>query len=220
MAEQEFEGRTEEEAIQKAIEALGLTEEEIDVEVIEERRPTFLRSGNVRIRVDLAPNDDEMAELEPENEQEIRIIEFVAKLLKKANLGTDAHIQDRNGDRLILDLLTDEPAVVIGRHGSTLEALQLICNIYAGRSNTDGEPVKVILDTEDYRYRREQSLLRMANRTAHEVRKTKSSQLLAPLNPFERRIVHTAIAEVQGVVTESEGDGLFKQIRVSFKSDR
>ena len=214
MAEREFEARTEEEAIDKAIEALGLTEDEIDVEVVDEQRPGFLKGGKVRIRVHLADDDADAAELEPENAFEERMVEFVTELLEKANLPADVRIDQREDGRLTLDILADDPAIVIGKHGATLEALQMISNIHAGRIN-DGAPVRVILDTEDYRYRREQSLLRMANRVAQEVRRTGRPRLLAPLNPFERRLIHTALGDLAGVTTESEGDGMYKQIRVS-----
>ena len=214
MAEREFEGRTEEEAIDKAIEALGLAEDEIDVEVVDEQRPGFLKGGKVRIRVHLADDEPEAAELQPENSFEEKLLAFVGELLERANLPADVRIDHREEGRLTLDILADDPAIVIGKHGATLEALQLISNIHAGRMN-EGAPVRVILDTEDYRYRREQSLLRMANRVAHEVRRTGRPRLLAPLNPFERRLIHTALGEMGGVATESEGDGLYKQIRVS-----
>ena len=220
MAEREYEGRTEEEAIDKAIEALGLTEDEIDVEVVEAQRPGFLKGGKVRIRVHLADDEDALPELEPETELERQTIEFVTALLQKASLPADVRIDQREAGRLTLEILSDDPAIVIGKHGSTLESLQLITNIHVGRINSEGDPVRVVLDTEDYRYRREQSLLRMANRVAHEVRRTGRPRLLAPLNPFERRLIHTALGEMGGVTTESEGDGLYKQIRVSYQGER
>lgn len=221
MAEREYEGRTEEEAIDKAIAALGLTEDEIDVEVVEEQRPGFLKGGKVRIRVHLAEDEDAaLPELEPESELEEQVIEFVTVLLKKANLPAEVRIEQREAGRLTLEILTDDPAIVIGKHGGTLESLQLITNIHAGRIKPEGDPLRVILDTEDYRYRREQSLLRMANRVATQVRRTGRPRLLAPLNPFERRLIHTALGEMRGVTTESEGDGLYKQIRVSCRDER
>ena len=220
MAEREYEGRTEEEAIDKAIEALGLTEDEIDVEVVEAQRPGFLKGGKVRIRVHLADDEDALPELEPETELERQVIEFVTVLLEKASLPADVRIDQREPGRLTLEILSDDPAILIGKHGSTLESLQLITNIHVGRINSEGDPVRVVLDTEDYRYRREQSLLRMANRVAHEVRRTGRPRLLAPLNPFERRLIHTALGEMGGVTTESEGDGLYKQIRVSYQGER
>lgn len=221
MAEREYEGRTEEEAIDKAIAALGLTEDEIDVEVVEEQRPGFLKGGKVRIRVHLTDDEEDAPpELEPESELEKQIIEFVTLLLKKASLPAEVRIEQREEGRLTLEILTDDPAIVIGKHGSTLESLQLIANIHAGRINRDGEPLRVVLDTEDYRYRREQSLLRMATRVAQQVRRSGRSRLLAPLNPFERRLIHAALGELGGVATESEGDGLYKQIRVSRRDER
>ena len=174
----------------------------------------------MRIRVHLADDEDALPELEPETELERQIIEFVTVLLEKASLGAEVRIDQREPGRLTLEILSDDPAIVIGKHGSTLESLQLITNIHVGRINSEGEPVRVVLDTEDYRYRREQSLLRMANRVAHEVRRTGRPRLLAPLNPFERRLIHTALGEMRGVTTESEGDGLYKQIRVSYQGER
>ena len=224
MAEREFEGRTEEEAINNAIEALGLEADEIDVEVVESQKSSFLKGGKVRIRVHLADDaatgdgdDDEYDDeyLEPENDLERAMMEFVTTLLVKANLPSEVRIDSREEGRLVLEILSDEPAIIIGKHGGTLEALQLIANIRAGRIN-DGEPIRVLLDTGDYRYRREQNLLRMANRVAHDVRRTRRSQLLEPLNAFERRIVHSALGEEGDITTESEGDGLYKQIRVMY----
>ena len=168
----------------------------------------------MRIRVHLADEEPGTPELEPENGFEQRIVNFVTELLEKANMAAEVRIDHREEGRLTLEILADDPAIVIGKHGATLESLQLISNIHAGRIN-DGDPVRVILDTEDYRYRREQSLLRMANRGAHEVRRTGRPRLLAPLNPFERRLIHTALGEMGGVTTESKGEGLYKQIRVS-----
>ena len=220
MAEREYEGRTEEEAIDKAIEALGLTEDEIDVEVVEAQRPGFLKGGKVRIRVHLTEDEAQAPELEAENEFEEQIIEFVTLLLSKASLPAEVQIDHREAGRLTLEIVTDDPAIVIGKHGSTLESLQLITNIHAGRISTEGDPVRVTLDTEDYRYRREQSLLRMANRVAQEVRRTGRPRLLAPLNPFERRLIHAALGEMGGISTASEGDGLYKQIRVSYHGER
>ena len=220
MAEREYEGRTEQEAIDKAIEALGLEADEIDVEVVAEQRPGFLKSGKVRIRVHLTEDEDDLHALEPENEFEERLLAYVATILEYASLPAEVQIDQREAGRLVLDILSDDPAIVIGKHGSTLESLQLVANIYAGRINPDGDPVRVVLDTEDYRYRREQSLLRMATRVAREVRRSGRSRLLAPLNPFERRLVHAALGEMSDVSTESEGEGLYKQIRVSYVGDR
>ena len=92
--------------------------------------------------------------------------------------------------------------------------MQLITNIASGRRNQDGP--RVILDTEDYRYRREQSITRLAIKVARDVQRSGRSQLMDPMNPFERRLVHTAISDLEDVTTESEGDGHLKQVRVTY----
>ena len=76
--------------------------------------------------------------------------------------------------------------------------------------------MRVVIDTEDYRYRREQNLIRMAKREATNVRRSQESSLLEPLNAFERRIIHSELSNFAYVSTESEGDGLYKRIRISY----
>ena len=99
--------------------------------------------------------------------------------------------------------------------GKNLDALQLLANIYAG--HLGHEEVRVILDTENYRIRREESLVRLAYTTADKVRTSRSSVLLEPMNPFERRLIHTTLNEIGDVETKSEGEGLYKQVRVLYK---
>ena len=208
----EFEGRTEKEAIAAAIETMGLNEDEIDVEVLKSRTGLF-RGGKVRIRVHVG--EDQLDEdLEPNNEQETEGIEFVSKLLGHMGIEADLHIVSREENRIVVEMLSEDAGVIIGRHGATLEAIQLVTNIACGRRDQDG--LRIILDTQDYRYRREQSLIRMAMRVARDVQSSGRSQLLEPMNPFDRRLVHSAISELEDVSTESQGDGPYKQIRVTY----
>lgn len=209
----EFEGRTEQEAIANAIEAMGLQEDEIDVEVIKTRSGLF-GGGKVRIRVHVG-DDQPGDELEkPDTEQESEVIGFVSKLLGRMGIEADLRIVTREDDRVVVEMISDDAGIIIGRHGATLEALQLVTNIACGRRHHDGP--RVILDAEDYRYRREQNLTRMAMRVARDVQRSGRSQLLEPMNPFERRLVHTTISGVEDVSTESEGDGPYKQVRVTY----
>ena len=208
----EYEGRTEKEAIANAIEAMGLNEDEIDIEVIKTRSGLF-GGGKVKIRVHVS-EDQEPEELTPDTEQESEAIAFVTELLDHMGIQADLRIATRDDDRVIVEVVCDDAAIIIGRHGTTLEAMQLLTNIACGRRHQDGP--RVILDTEDYRYRREQSLTRMAMRVARDVQRSGRSQLLEPMNPFERRLVHTTISDVDDVSTESEGDGPYKQIRVTY----
>lgn len=208
----EFEGRTEKEAIANAIEAMGLDEDEIDVEVVKARSGLF-GGGKVTIRVHVG-EDQPVEELEPHTEQESEAAGFVSDLLRHMGIEADLRIATQEDDRVVLEMISDDAGILIGRHGATLEAMQLLTNIACGRRHEDGP--RVILDTEDYRYRREQSLTRMAMRVARDVQRSGRSQLLEPMNPFERRLVHTTISGVDDVSTESEGDGPYKQVRVTY----
>ena len=107
---------------------------------------------------------------------------------------------------------------MIGRKGKTLDALQLLANVYAGR--LDNPDTKIVLDTENYRIRREESLVRLAYTTADRVRTSRSSVLLEPMNPFERRLIHTTLNDIGDIETKSEGEGLYKQVRVLYKGVR
>ncbi|HSV94225.1 MAG TPA: RNA-binding cell elongation regulator Jag/EloR [Desulfobacterales bacterium] len=301
----EFEGRNEKEAIDRAIEELGLDRSEIDFEIVESKKPGILfRGGKVKIRVHVSEEEVEAAvqdgrlssarpveapapmrrpprgpsggpaerhrrrgperperpapvrpapvhadEVPEENldqdaaeaaleaavlrgesvvartprpaaqgeamPHEAEIVDFVRTLLGHMGFKAQVVVGSREPKRLGIDVETDKSAVLIGKQGKTLEAFQFICNLAAARLGAEG--TRVIIDTQDYRSRREHSLERMATQAADRVRRNRESVLLEPLNPFERRIVHTAIARRGDVETESEGDGLYKRIRVSLK---
>ncbi|KKK89832.1 hypothetical protein LCGC14_2729170, partial [marine sediment metagenome] len=120
----------------------------------------------------------------------------------------EVHIAYREERKIGLDIETDDSGLLIGKRGKTLEALQLITNIAAGRMSNDSR--RIIIDTEDYRSRRESSLVRFAQSAAEQVRRTGQPRLLEAMNPFERRLVHTALGDSKDVETVSEGDGLYK----------
>ena len=80
------------------------------------------------------------------------------------------------------------------------------------------EEYRVVLDSENYRSRREEALIRLAEKVGDQVKRTRKSRLLEPMNPFERRLIHTALANIEDIETKSEGEGLYKQVRVIYKS--
>jgi len=114
-----------------------------------------------------------------------------------------------------LKIETENTSIIIGKKGKNIDALQLLANVYAGVIGRDD--IKVILDSENYRIRREESLVRIAYESAEQVRRTGRSILLEPMNPFERRIVHTTLNDIVDIETKSEGEGLYKQVRVMFR---
>jgi spoIIIJ-associated protein len=236
MIVKEFEGKNEKEAIDRAIEELGLDRNEIDFEIVETKRPGILfRGGKVKIRVHLTEEPDEMEEedaAEPGNvavgrrappaaingEFEAKVIAFTVGLLDRMGFPAEVKVNFREEGRVGLDIESDGSGILIGKQGKTLEALQFIVNLAAGRMGMDSS--RIVLDTQDYRSRRERSLIRMANQVAEEVRRSRGSQLLEPLNPFERRLIHTSLARYGDIETVSEGDGLYKRIRVICRQER
>ena len=114
-----------------------------------------------------------------------------------------------------IKLESSNSSILIGRKGKNLDALQVLANIYAGRLGR--EDVRVVLDTENYRIRREESLVRLAYTTADKVQQSHQSILLEPMNPFERRLIHTTLSDIPDIETKSEGEGLYKQVRVIYK---
>ena len=235
MIVKEFEGRTEKEAIDRAIEELGLDRNEIDFEIVEAKKPGILfRGGKVKIRVHLTEEPEDVDGEYPEDEQptspvrkaavpangefEEKVIDFTRGLLDRMGFPSEINVNFREEGRLGLDIESDGSGILIGRQGKTLEALQFIVNLAAGRIGT--EQTRIVLDTQDYRSRRERSLIRMANQVAEQVRRSRESQLLEPLNPFERRLIHTSLARYGDIETVSEGDGLYKRIRVFWRDER
>jgi len=121
----------------------------------------------------------------------------------------------RELNKIGLRIDTDSASILIGKKGRNIDALQLLINVYAGRLG-HGD-IKVMLDSENYRLRREEALVKIAYETAEEVHRTGRSVLLEPMNPFERRIIHTTLNDIVDIETKSEGEGLMKQVRVMLK---
>jgi spoIIIJ-associated protein len=211
----EFEGKTEKEAIDNAINALGLNREEIDIEIVENKKSFLFGGGKVKIKVHLSEEDDLTEVLEPEDDTEKKLIAFLSGIIKKMNFEAQVSILFREENKLGLDIESENAAVMIGRQGKTLDSFQLLLNIYAGRIGN--KRIKVVVDAEGYRQRRERQLMSIANRTADQVRKSRGSKLLEAMNPFERRLIHTTLSPIENIETISEGEGLFKKIRVFYK---
>lgn len=214
----EFEGKTEKEAIDNAVEALNIDREEFDVEVVESVKGGLFRKGAVKIRVFL--DDDEEGGVqgetdpEPQTDFEKDALSFLERLIDKMGFPGKVHVQFREERKLGLSIVSDHSGILIGKKGKNLDALQLLLNVYCGKKH---EGIRLIVDAENYRSRHEESIIRMADKTADLVRKTKRSRLLEPMNPFERRLVHTTLNDMNDVETRSEGEGLYKQVRIIYK---
>jgi spoIIIJ-associated protein len=210
----EFEGKTEKEAIDKAVEELGIDREEFDVEIINKPRTGIFRKGNVKIKVYI--NDSEESSGAAVDDFEAKIIEYLETLIEKMGFPGKGNIAFREEKKIGIEIVSDNTGILIGRKGKNLDSIQLIINVYAGRLGSD---CRVIIDAENYRERREENLVRLAKKSADQVRRTRGSRLLEPMNPFERRLVHTTLNDLSDIDTISEGDGLYKQIRVLYRGD-
>jgi spoIIIJ-associated protein len=216
----EFEGKNEEEAINKAIESLGLNRDEIDVEIVQAKKSSFLfGGGKVKIRVHLDEEQpDDAGPLSPDSEFESRIVEYIQGLIERIGLEAAVRISFREQNKLGIDIDSRDSGILIGKRGQTLDALQTIVNVAAGRMKD--VHVRIIVDSQNYRSRRERGLVRLAYQTADEVRQTRDSKLLEAMNPFERRLIHTTLSKERDIETSSEGEGLYKRVRVYYKGSR
>ncbi len=219
----EFEGKTEEEAINKAIEELDLQDGEFDVEVLESAKKSLFKKSFIKIRVhygddlgseEISEEEDENKEstiTEVENDLEKEIVRFLSELIFKMGYDGEVKINYRKDNKIGVDIVSPDSYILIGRKGKNLDAIQLLVNVVAGNIDPD---VKVVVDSENYRLRHEEAIVRNAYRIGAKVRRTGKSELLEPMNPFERRLVHTAINGMEGLETISEGEGLYKQVRI------
>lgn len=244
----EFEGRTEQEAINKAVEELHIEREDFDVEVIDNGRRGLFKKANVKIRVHIdadddedvsLPNDDsevedhsdsfdsyedeshesddEEEDLEPNEDLENQVCQFLDGVIEHMGYKATTKVVSRKGKKVNLTIESEDSSIIIGRKGKNLDALQVLANVFAGKMDSDR---KIIVDSESYRVRHEEQIIKNAYRTAQQVRKTGRSRLLEPMNPYERRLVHTALNDVTGIETKSEGEGLYKQVRILSKRKR
>ena len=218
----EYEGKTEKEAIEKAVAELGLERDQFDVEILETQKNSLFKKGFVKIRVHVedSPKNvvDKVSKITSpvaQGEFEEKLTTFIKEIIEKMGYEVKVDVMFREENKIGIKLESASSSILIGRKGKNLDALQLLLNFYAGKLGH--ESTRVILDTENYRIRREESLVRLAYTTADKVRSSKNSILLEPMNPFERRLIHTTLNDIPDIETKSEGDGLYKQVRVFYK---
>ena len=205
MVIREYEGRTERDAIKKAAEDLSVDSNKLKIEVITERSKFFSFGSTVKIRVYLDDMEDNVSK---------RIENFLSGLF--GTIGVDVSVQTmEDDDKLHVEIVSESAGIIIGKRGKTLEALQLITNIIVNKSTDKWK--KVVLDIENYRDKRENTLTDLAHKVAGKVKKTGRSQYLEPMNPFERRVIHMALQDDPDIFTKSEGTGNLKKVKIFLK---
>jgi spoIIIJ-associated protein len=217
----EFEGRTDQEAIDAAVKQLGLEQTQFDVEILSrEKQGLIFKRNVVRIRVHLNEQIKPAKEAIDLPEDKVQALTgFLNKIIELMGFEGDFSFKRMIENKVYLSLETPFANVLIGKQGRSLDALQVLGNAYWTKltEGTDYRQLMVILDIEDYRERYEEKLVALALQSAERVRRTRSSLLLKPMNPFERRLVHSALNDMHDVKTQSEGTGNLKRIRIFYE---
>ena len=195
-------GKTVEAAYQAALADLNLPEDRVTYEVLEEPSKGFLgliggRPAKVRVTV---------KELTPVEKATV----FLEDIFSAMQLDVKLERLDKD-DCAVYNLIGENLGILIGKHGQTLDALQYLANLAANHGLTD-EKIRVVLDIENYRSRREETLRRLALRLADKAKHTGEKIMLEPMNRHERKIIHTALQNDSRVVTYSAGDEPYRKV--------
>jgi spoIIIJ-associated protein len=201
MSSIEIEAKTAQEAIEKACKHFHLSEEELDIEVLEDRSTgIFGIVGNKKAKIRVTPKKGGSVAVAQETLK--KIISLIS---------ADTRISaEKKGEDIILNIEGNNTGILIGHKGKTLEALEFIVNKAVNKASE--QKVRVIVDSENYRKRREESLKTLAFKMGEKAKKTKKTVTIDPISPRDRRIVHLALKGDLQISTKSEGEGLFKRI--------
>lgn len=212
-------GKTEEAAIAAALEELGLDRDDVSVEIVERAKSGFLGIGAspavIRVQYE-APDEETEQEAAPaEPESYARIRTFVSGLLEHMGIQAQIDITARDNGGVNVNLSGSGMGAVIGRRGETLDAIQHLTN-YAVNRGSD-KHMHISVDAESYRAKREESLVRLAEKMAAKAVKYKRSMALEPMNSYERHVIHTALQDYEGVTTSSTGTEPNRRVVVSYE---
>lgn len=216
----EFTGKTVEEAVEKGLKELGLTAEEADIRILEEGKKKLF--GSIKARVEIAPKSDENSQEEETVETKEttqnkakslpvaadgatdgeRTVVFLEGLFELLNITACTELVSE-GEKIEINVTAANTTAIIGKHGGMLDAIQTLAGAVANTGRDDYK--RVVVDCEDYREKREATLNKLAENLAQKAIRLGKKIKLEPMNPYERRIIHAALSEREGVSTASEG---------------
>ena len=202
----EFSAKTVDDAITEACQKYVVTSDKLEYEVVEEGSSGFLGIGSkpavIKARVKCSVED--------------KARDFLKSVFEGMNLTVVIDIDyDEVNNAMNIDLSGDEMGVLIGKRGQTLDSLQYLVSLVVNKDVENYIHIKV--DTENYRQRRKETLENLAKNISYKVKRTKRSVSLEPMNPYERRIIHSALQNDRYVTTHSEGDEPFRHVVVVLK---
>jgi spoIIIJ-associated protein len=215
----ETDGRNLEEAVQKACELLQTSREDLDVEILENCSSGFLGIGarKARIRAALkeaAPAAARKTDPSPAAENGLggKAQAALKGLLEHLDMEARVELKE-DEERIYLNIQGDGGGLLIGRKGQTLDALEYLVNKMVHK-NQEGKK-RIVVDTENYRTRREDSLVKLAQRLGEKARQLGRPVTISPMNAHDRRIVHLALQNDRSLRTRSEGTGLYRKVIIS-----
>ena len=202
----EFSAKTVEDALTEASISLGIPSNELEYEVIEKGSTGFLGIGSknavIKVRKKFSVEEN--------------VKEFLNSVFKAMNMEVEIIVKVDEVDKLIdIELKGDDMGILIGKRGQTLDSLQYLTNLAVNKHSENYYKVKV--DTEDYRKRRKETLENLAKNISYKVKRTKRAVELEPMNPFERRVIHSALQNDKFVTTHSEGEEPYRHVVVTLK---
>ena len=197
------------EAITEACRKLGVTSDRLDYEVIEEGSNGFLGIGSKPAIIKAAVKIEKLS-------LEDNAKKFLNDVFAAMNMTVVVDIKyNEENKEMDIDLSGDDMGVLIGKRGQTLDSLQYLVSLVVNKESDDYIRVKV--DTENYRERRKETLENLAKNVAYKVKRTRRPVSLEPMNPYERRIIHSALQNDKYVTTHSEGEEPFRKVVVTLK---
>ena len=201
----EVSAKTVEDAVTEALIQLSTTSDNIEYDVIDKGSNGFLGIGSKPAKIKAWKKATAKALAE----------EFLDSVFKAMQLDVEIVINDEDKSLLDIELKGDEMGVLIGKRGQTLDSLQTLTSLVVNK-DTDSY-VRVKMDTENYRKRRKDTLENLAKNIAYKVKRTKRVVSLEPMNPYERRVIHSALQNDKFVSTHSEGEEPFRHVVVTLK---
>ena len=205
----EVSAKTVSEAITEACQKLGVTSDRLDYQVVEEGSSGFLGIGSKPAIIKAAVKVEKVS---VEDSAKIFLNDVFTAMDMTVVVDVKYNEEEKEID---IDLSGDEMGVLIGKRGQTLDSLQYLVSLVVNKESEDYIRVKV--DTENYRERRKETLENLAKNIAYKVKRTRRTVALEPMNPYERRIIHSALQNDKYVTTHSEGEEPFRKVVVSLK---
>ncbi len=204
----EFKAKSVDEAITLASMEFGVASADLDYEVIEKGSSGFLGIGSKPAIIKARKKDSFLDDIK----------EYLNNLFKAMDIESEVKIDfDDENKTMDIDVSGPDMGILIGKRGQTLDALQYLISLYVNKKSESY--IRVKLDTENYRSRRKDTLENLAKNIAFKVKRTKRSFTLEPMNPFERRIIHSTLQNDKYVSTRSEGEEPYRKVVIYLKKN-